>query len=53
MIGQQGDSDGNYDFNPLLYAENILKEFKTFLMKTWDQTVKKLPEHEKDVYSSN
>jgi hypothetical protein len=46
------DINTNSPFNPLLYAENILSDFRSFLIKLWDQTVKKLPEHENATYLS-
>ncbi len=46
------DIHTNSDFNPLLYAEQILKEIKIFIMRSWDATIKKLPEHKDDVYQT-
>jgi hypothetical protein len=35
------DINTNSDFNFLLYAESILAELKTFLLKYWEDDVKK------------
>jgi hypothetical protein len=37
------DIDTNSDFNPMIYAREILTELKEFLMRSWDLVVKKQP----------
>ena len=34
------DANTNSDFNPLLYASSILKEFKSYLKRQWEEQFK-------------